>query len=78
MIATEDIVIDAITATEDCQPTADEQTPVEEIDFSDDGVDFDAIRDPGDFDFSGESAPTGELPKLKCVQNYRVIEKMTA
>lgn len=42
------------------------------------GVDFDAIRDPDDFDVAGESAPTGELPQLRSVQNYRVIKRMTA
>ncbi len=43
MNATKDIVIDAETATEDCQPTADEQTPVEEIDFSDDPNDCEPV-----------------------------------
>ena len=35
MIDNTDIVIDEEPATEDCQPTADEQIPVEDIDFGD-------------------------------------------
>lgn len=35
--------VEKATATEDCQPTADEQTPVEDIDFSDEPNDCEPV-----------------------------------